>query len=1266
MKEITKAVENWLLKGDGAKHKGLNPEQVAAVTSSNNTVTAAGAGAGKTFVLARRYAYLVCVKKLKVSEILTLTFTRKATAEMYSRIYQTLATIANTFSCPHAIQAVADFHSARIQTLDSYCSSILKNSVNHYGIKPDFTIDDQQAKTIATQMALPFVLQHRHHPAIQLMATTTLSRLDNLAEEFFAKTVVNFSTLARPVEFSQEIQNQLAYAATKFCNLSQTITKLVHDLEQMVQGEEKSSSRFVPKLIAAIDFFNKTDFNPSFLLQRTQGNSTKSPLEQTDPLPLLRPEEKQDLIDFSLAVHALAKLQLTGQSKKPWCQPVQEIKNRLYQELNNLANYLCRQKELLQLAQLLEEFQDNYNHSKRQAGILTFSDAALLALETLKTQPSLRQDEKEAYKSIMIDEFQDDNLLQKDLLYILSEKLELQGTGTVAVENLSPGKLFFVGDEKQSIYKFRGADVSVFRGLSKELFERNEAPSSREEASPRDAGGSLTLSYNYRSHPTLIAAFNTIFGGLSYGQDGEKATYPQAIFMEEGEDTPEYEATYREVLAGKITEDESPEDKSRRRVHLCLYKENPEETDSPPLHKNNCEAFFVAKKIRQLVDQGKKPSDIAILFSTYSKQHLYETYLKTFDVPYSAESTVGFFQDAPTNDILSFLTLCLYPANQTAYSTLLRSPLVGISSTGLEILMAHGSTEIFNQEDSFLLPNQQERDAFIQGCKSFHQLASQALTMPIAQLVTKLWYALGYRYKTMEEETSLQYAPLYDKLFHLAVQADTKGTSLAGFVQTLQDQVDNEGKFDDITVPLEREGGVQLMTIHKSKGLEFPIVFVVNTDGKHKTNKNDASTYKHHKWGITINLPAMSQLGGTSKSNFFYDEAKEEENAKDQAELRRVLYVALTRAEEEVYITASPDCFDKDNPASFKEKENPDTMFKLLVPQINKNIGLDSSIQVAKDSPFDAEWIPPVTHQDVEEAKKSLIQRPQPGAISQDEAGPATNHTETSQNSKPKANQLAKALAPCYQGQTIVPAVEESPYRSPSHLAPKSPEYWQQAADEGIIPATPVIPATSGILSGATTNKPQSPQAKTCSEIAQLVESTLKADGIPAFTYADFGTCVHHYLEAALHNREPILATKYLQHLSQSNQKKLHQLCHTMTQQFLASPTGQVVQEAPWKKMEFPFKLKLGKYIINGSVDLIYKDSQGRYHIVDYKTDQEEHPEHYYPQQAAYKKAVATIFNLPEEQVSCSLYYLRTGHLVDISQECSLVNLEELAARAVL
>lgn len=1226
MNDITRAVENWLLHGDGAKNKGLNPEQVAAVTCSNNTVTAAGAGAGKTFVLARRYAYLVCVKKLKVSQILTLTFTRKATAEMYSRIYQTLTTIASTFSCPYAIQAVADFHSARIQTLDSYCSSIIKNSVNYYGIKPDFTIDDQQARSMASQQALPFVLNHRHHRAIQLMATTTLSRLDNLAEELFAKTVVNFSSLAKPIDFSQEIQNQLVCAAKKFYDQSQTMAELVHDLEQMVQEEQNNKSTFVPKLISAVNFFNKTEGELSFLLQRTQEKSTDSTLAQTNNLPALKPEEKQELISFSQAVQVLAKLNLQGQSKKPWNPLIREIKDTLNPEFTSLANFICRQEELLQLAQLLEEFQDKYNNSKRQAGILTFNDAAQLALDTLKTQVHLRQDEKEAYKAIMIDEFQDDNVLQKDLLYILSEKLELQNTGTVAVENLSPDKLFFVGDEKQSIYKFRGADVSVFRGLSKELSENKATGES-----------SLTLSYNYRSHPSLIAAFNTIFGGLPYGQEGESATYPQAIFMEENEETPEYEATYREVFAGKSCQNESPEDKSRRRVHLCLYRENPEETDS--LHKNNCEAFFVAKKIHQLVAQGRKPSDIAILFATYSKQHLYETYLKTFNIPYSAESTVGFFQDAPTNDILSFLTLCLYPANQTAYSTLLRSPFVGISSKGLEILMAQGSGKIFNQEDSHLLPSQQEREAFIQGCKTFHQLAPQALTMPIAQLVSQLWYNLGYRYKTMEEETALQYAPLYDKLFHLAAQADATGTSLASFVQNLQDQMDNEGKFDDIAVPQEREGGVQLMTIHKSKGLEFPVVFVVNSDGKPKANKNDASTYKHHHWGITINLPAMSQLGGSSKSNFFYQEAKEEENAKDLAELRRVLYVALTRAEDEVYITASPDCFDKDNPTKFKERDNPNTMFKLLVPQINKNLSLEEMIQVTSTSPFDAEWIPPVTRQDVEEEGKTLCNGSQ---------------SEVSKNSK--SHQLVTALAPRYQGEPILPVTEENLYRSPSHLAPQSPEYWQQEAEEGASTET----------SQPRVIQPRVFQPRAYSEIAQLVESTLKADGSPAFTYADFGTCAHHYLEAALQNREPVLATKYLQHLSQTNQKKLHQLCHTMTQQFLASPIGQAVQEAPWKKMEFPFKLKLGKYIVNGSVDLVYKDSQGRYHIVDYKTDQEEHPEHYYPQQAAYKKAIATIFNQPEEDVSCSLYYLRTGHVVDISKECSQVNLEELAAMTEL
>ena len=342
-----------------------------------------------------------------------------------------------------------------------------------------------------------------------------------------------------------------------------------------------------------------------------------------------------------------------------------------------------------------------------------------------------------------------------------------------------------------------------------------------------------------------------------------------------------------------------------------------------------------------------------------------------------------------------------------------------------------------------------------------------------------------------------------------------------------------------------------------------------------------------------MNLPTLPQFAGnTATSNFFYQEAKQEESLKDQAELRRVLYVALTRAEDEVFITACPGSLDPDNPGKLKLSESSNTMFKLLVPQINCNVTLEETIIMEPHSPFDAEWIPFVTQQEVEQ-----ISTPQ-----QQDFGGEKVHASSPWH-------IAQTVAPLYQGEAILPAEEENPYRSPSHLAPKSPEYWQD---------------TENISSLEKATGKEENQAY--GEIAQLVTSTTKADGNPAFTYADFGSCAHLYLDAALNNHQPSIPTRYLQHLSPAHQQKLHQLCSTMTANFLSSPTGEAVKQASWRKTEFTFKLRLEDYIINGSMDLIYQDHQGQLHIVDYKTDQQQQPELYYPQQAAYRKAAAAIF----------------------------------------
>ena len=1217
MSDTRITVEQWLLEGDGTKESpGLNQEQRAAVTCARNVVTAAGAGAGKTFVLARRYAYMVCVRHYKVSEILTLTFTRKATAEMYSRIYKTLRTIAQTFGSPQALQAVAEFHTARIQTLDSYCSSIIKNSAHHYGIKPDFTIDDEKARAMAGQQALPFVLAHRHHPAIQLMAHTTLGRLDNLAQELFAHTITKYSTLANPIDFTSDFARQLEALHRQFGSLMGKIEGQVHDLERILDELPKLTGSFLPKLKAAVEDFRRHDWD-------------------------FAPETSGDLVHYCRAVAKIASLSLQGQKPdKPWPAIIREMREH-HQNLCAIATVLERRQEVRQLARLLEDFQAEYNRSKRLAGILTFADAAQLALDTLKNHPEVRQAEQEGCKAIMIDEFQDDNKLQKDLLYLLAAKPQAPESGRPAecasgsehgskvqpgipsVENLDAGKLFFVGDEKQSIYKFRGADVSVFRGLAAELARGNAE------------GGTLSLSYNYRSHPRLIAAFNTIFGGLPYKHGGRRFRYPLAVFMESNPETPHYEATYQEVLAGK--EMKAGEDNEKRRVHLCLYEKPAADASLPPmeqpLHPTECEAFFVAKKIAELVASGRDPAAIAILLATTTKQHHYESYLKLFGIPYTAESTVGFFQDAPTNDILSFLTLCLYPGDSAAYSIVLRSPFVGLSAEGLETLLASGSPTIFNPADARLLSADAEKQAFLQACATYHQLAEQAPAMAITELVSTLWYKLGYRYNTLEKKVTEQYAPLYDKLFHLAAQAESAGTSLARFVQSLQEQVDNQGKIDDLDIPLEQGDGVRLMTIHKSKGLEFPVVFLVNSNAASRGTKNDECVYSCQDFGLTYNVPSLPQLG-SSRANPFYTQAKTEEAAKEVAERRRLLYVALTRAEQEVYITATVGARDDKDSAKLKQGESQDTMFKLLLPQVNCHLNLAEQITVEADAPFDAEWIPSVCRRDVE-AMKLSAQGPAPDPAA--ESGGKPRRTLT-------ARQLAEILAPYYQGEAVVPAVEASPYRTPSHLAPESPERWHEPSAK------------------ASPQAPVAPQAY--SEIAQLVDSTKKADGEPAFTYADFGSCAHLYLEAALQNREPVIPTKYLQHLSEGRRKKLHQLCSTMAQQFLASATGTEVLAAQWRKTEFPFKLRLGTCIINGTMDLLYQDQDGGLHILDYKTDQEERPEHYYPQQAAYRKAAAAIFNQPEEAITCGLYYLRSGRTVDISAGCATVNLEELVKLA--
>ncbi|WP_162504922.1 UvrD-helicase domain-containing protein, partial [Treponema endosymbiont of Eucomonympha sp.] len=192
---------------------------------------------------------------------------------------------------------------------------------------------------------------------------------------------------------------------------------------------------------------------------------------------------------------------------------------------------------------LLNLFQERFLRQKRVEGVLSFDDVARLARASLAAYPDVRQAEKAAYRAIMIDEFQDNNALQRDMLFLLAEKPECCAEGVPKPEYLSPDKLFFVGDEKQSIYRFRGADVSVFRALKTDLARSRESVGGTDS----ESGTELRLKNNYRSAKELIGVFNALFGGSAYSPSGDAETGRFAgIFLPNTPEAPSpvYEAEY--------------------------------------------------------------------------------------------------------------------------------------------------------------------------------------------------------------------------------------------------------------------------------------------------------------------------------------------------------------------------------------------------------------------------------------------------------------------------------------------------------------------------------------------------------------------------------------------------------------------------------------------------------------------------------------------------------------------------------------------------
>ena len=516
---------------------------------------------------------------------------------------------------------------------------------------------------------------------------------------------------------------------------------------------------------------------------------------------------------------------------------------RLAVEQAALEALAARDRE--QLQELLLAYDRAYRAAKDRESALDFEDLQLLARELLRDNEEIRERESWRFKSIMVDEFQDTNRLQCELVDLLARE---------------DAELFFVGDEFQSIYRFRHADVEVFR-------ERRE-----------QVGGVLALTQNYRSRPEVLDVINHLFAA-DFGETFQPLDAAGRF------SDPAFGAAVELLVTDKTS-----------------YAET-------GTHWRQAEARHIAARVRDLVDTGEAaPGEIVLLFAAGTDARLYEEELRALGLPTFRATGRDYYHQQQVVDLLAYLRLLHNRYDDEALVTVLASPFVGASNDALVLLrraapkrplfagLEKGMPEGLSATDLRLF------EAFKQ---RFDRLAAQAPALSLERLCEQIVCAHDYDLAVLAQwDGRRRYANLR-KLARLARSyEELRGPDVQGFVRFVAEQ-DAVGA-SELEAVAEEEGTdvIRLLTIHSAKGLEFKVVVVADAGrdrGRH--DADEILCLPDGRLGFRVAEPSTGKRLSTSE----YESVKTAEQDAEGAERLRLYYVAMTRAIDRLIVSGAID-----------------------------------------------------------------------------------------------------------------------------------------------------------------------------------------------------------------------------------------------------------------------------------------------------------------------------------------------------------------------
>lgn len=811
-------------------------QRLAALERGRDVVVTAGAGSGKTSTLVGRYLSLLA-EGTPPRRIAAITFTKKAAREMRSRVRVKLMELQQKATVEEERQMWSDLSaqmdSARIGTIHSLCTEILRAHPAEAGIDPRFEVLDEGLSA-----------------ALRIQAVDdTLKGL--VEEERFLPLLMNIS-LTSLNEMLKELLNKRLEAMETFAVTIDNRARLIHELK------ERMNDPLLGGVIA--DLRGMTDGE----LVADAGDTLAGMVREL--LALWADAEKAlaegDLAKCTTFLFQARREKMKGTAGKK-DSSVKEMIAGLHASYDDLLDPLIGGKnasdpppsldaEALfeKLLPLLREAFDKVHQAYKDLvetyQALDFDDLEYLAQQLLRRE-DIRARWQAELDAVLVDEFQDTNQRQREIVEALAGPA---------------GRLFIVGDMRQSIYRFRRADVTVFRDVQDHI---------------RHEGGLLVdLKKTYRAHEPLLLATGDLLSEAI-------GTEPDPL--------RKYYIPYTPLIAN---DPKPPDHIASPHVELVFGVGEDTETARPLAARALVDRLLQFKEDNQI----KNWDDVALLFRASTGFPVYEEALEEAGIPFVTVAGRGFYDRPEIRDLINILRALSDPMDDLAFAGLLRSPAFGLSDSALFLLRQSGQPFRDALQGDLSMLDESDRLNAERTKQILTSLLPLVDRVPVAELLKQVVDAVDYRavlatadLKTGEEDASASGGRLWrnlDKLLEDAqVNQQISVRDFLNLIKTLNDAGAREGE-----APAEAEGAVRLMTIHKAKGLEYPIVVLADISRDVRSSSEQA--YLSDDLGVTFKLDPAPML---------YRLARHLDKDQNDAEALRLLYVAMTRAKAKLLIS---------------------------------------------------------------------------------------------------------------------------------------------------------------------------------------------------------------------------------------------------------------------------------------------------------------------------------------------------------------------------